>query len=81
MIRMSSATLVIGLLACLALGGCGDGYDNEEAVATCDQIKQTDAKNCMSGGDFDACVACHEDCGDLCAVVETACPPTFHCSE
>ncbi len=86
MMRMLMATavsrmLVLGMLAGLALGGCGDGYDNDEAVAACDGIKQADAKNCMSDADFDACVVCHEDCGDLCSVIDTACPPAFSCNE
>ena len=83
MIRMRSATLVFGMLACLALCGCGDGYDNEEAVAACDAVKQADAANdnCMSDADFQACVTCHEECGDLCAVIDTVCPPIFSCDE
>jgi len=81
MIRMLSVTLMIGMVAGLALAGCGDGYDNEEAMAACDTIKQADANNCMSDEDYDACVVCHEDCGDSCLVVDTACPPTFSCNE
>ncbi len=83
MIRMLSATLIIGMVACAALAGCGGGYDTEEATDACNTIKQADADNynCMSDEDFDACVACHEECGDVCLSVDTACPPTFSCTE
>jgi len=83
MMRMLPATLAIGMVAGFVLCACGDGYDTEEAEATCDTIKQADANNynCMSQADYDACVTCHEDCGDACLVVDTACPPSFSCGE
>lgn len=69
------------ILAC-ALGGgalgCGGGYDEEEATATCEALVST--VDTSDRAAFDECVACFEECGDDCAVAESF-PPQFICQD
>jgi hypothetical protein len=77
------------LVACLMVAplACGDGLSNAEAVEHCEgerDFSNTNDPDCQNmGGDpaFQECVACHEECGDHCATVDTACPYAFRCPE
>lgn len=58
--------------------GCGDGFSTEEATATCDEERRA-LPNCVDTAAYQACISCHESCGDECATVDTACPVRFSC--
>ncbi len=72
---MFLAGLVAGALG-LAAPGCGGGYDEEEAAATCDALVGRVATSGEST--YQACIDCHMECGDDCAMLESF-PPQFTC--
>ena len=77
----SFVTTVAALLVTLvAYAGCGDGLDNAEATARCNEIRASLANpNCMDDAIFQQCVGCMEECGIRCGVVESVCPVTTSC--
>lgn len=77
MMRLLLAT-VLTVLASLFVAACSSGFDTEEANATCNE-ERTRLPNCFDDAAFASCVACHEECGDTCSTIDTACPATFTC--
>ncbi len=58
---------VAALLGALVANACGSGFDTEDAQAECARIGQG---QCATGLSYDECVACFEDCGRECDVVQ-----------
>jgi hypothetical protein len=81
MIRHVTAMLAWVTLSGVLLTGCGEGMSTEDAQEECDAIRARLSPTCMTQPAYDACVACHEECGDACGTVETVCPYTFSCPE
>ena len=52
------------LVAPLFLLACGDNATTQEAYATCKGLLER--THTADPDSFDACVACHENCGDEC---------------
>ena len=75
--RLVLATALTALTA-LAIGGCGDGFDTAEATAACD-ADEKNMPNCFDDDAYAQCIACHEECGDTCATIDTVCPAQFTC--
>lgn len=72
---MSSSCLLFFALLPLA---CDGGFSTEEATVTCDE-EQTRLRDDMTDASYQACIACHEECGDACATVDTVVPTQFTC--
>jgi hypothetical protein len=68
-----SLSIVLPMLLWLAslAAACG-GFDPAEAKATCQDIQSRQTQCFASDGVMEACIACHEDCGRDCTVVEGA---------
>ena len=67
---------VTALVASAFFGGC-HGYSQSDAVAYCDAEKSGKSA-CFTEASYNACVACFEECGDDCAILES-CPEQYHC--
>ena len=63
-------------LSLTCLTACG-GVSTEDATSECEGIRQRQA-SCFTDSAFDACVACYEDCGYDCGILES-CPLQFSC--
>lgn len=67
-------------MAVLCLVGCGGtGSEPEEAAAECTRIRN-DVPACFNDAVYDQCVACHEECGRNCALLDS-CPHQFTCDD
>lgn len=76
----SPLPLLLALVTSAA--ACGDGFSTEDAVADCNQEEAALASagsDCFDDAVHAECVACHEECGDGCATVDSVCPVTFSC--
>jgi hypothetical protein len=62
----------------LGAGGCGGGYDEDEAQAVCNALVGN--VDTAPSGLYAECVACYTECGDDCAMAESD-PPQFNCPE
>jgi hypothetical protein len=70
--------LALTAASTLTLTACGEGFDTEEATATCNEERAANS-NCFDDDAFNRCVSCHEECGDACGTVDTVCPARFSC--
>jgi len=77
-IRTHNLLFLIGFCAML-VGGCGGGYDTEEATDVCNRAEQGQS-SCFNADVMTQCIACFEDCGRDCAQAET-CPLQYHCPD
>lgn len=69
---------VIAMLAVAMLAvACGPTMTTDEATAACERQRAADTA-CINDAAFDACVACHEECGRECLILES-CPVQFQC--
>lgn len=74
------AKMAMKLAALVSLSltlACGDGLSSEDAAVECDAIRA--AEDCVNDSSYAQCLACMEECGDSCGVVNTACPTLFVC--
>jgi len=78
--KLVIATIWLGLATVALSTGCSGGLSSEDASAKCDELR-TAHPGCMSQTALDQCAICFEDCGDACAVADTACPLTFSCPD
>ncbi len=70
---------IIPLIVLLAAPfACGPSMDTEEASAQCDRIA-ADLLSCIDKAAHSECVACYEDCGRECSLVDSTCPHQFTC--
>ena len=76
--RRPFALSLVRLALALALAtGCGSSFSEDEARGVCTRRQQAESA-CMDDAAFEACVACYEECGNDCAVLES-CPLQFAC--
>jgi hypothetical protein len=75
MVRKALGGVMFVTLFAVALG-CG-GFDEGKAKQRCDQEQLTKAA-CVTGEEYDECVACYMQCGDACDARAT-CPETYSC--
>lgn len=67
---------VMFVMLLAAVAGCG-GFNEAKAKERCDQEQFAKAQ-CISDDEYDACVACYQQCGDGCEAQAT-CPETYSC--
>jgi hypothetical protein len=66
------------LLAALFMA-CGEGEGTADATEHCQGQRDIDTSGCWTDEAFQACVACREECGEACALIDTASPCAFTC--
>lgn len=69
---------VLGMaVLALTASACGPSFTPEEATAECDRLRN-DLTACFTDEVYDQCVACHEECGRDCSLLDS-CPHQFVC--
>lgn len=69
---------VLGMaVLALTASACGPTFTPEEATAECDRLRN-DLAACFTDEVYDQCVACHEECGRDCSLLDS-CPHQFVC--
>ncbi|MEZ4443339.1 MAG: hypothetical protein R3B72_29860 [Polyangiaceae bacterium] len=62
----------------LTVSACGNHYSTQDAYVACEDL-QTRVSTLTDDQTFAECVACYEDCGDECALDESAEGSPFSC--
>lgn len=78
MLRLVVACVALAPLSVL-VSSCGGDDAVEECEAERELYLGTDKASCMNDATFEACITCHDDCGNSCGTVDTACPFTYSC--
>jgi hypothetical protein len=78
MMRLTMAVSFVASLTMLLGVGCGDSFDEEDAVAECD-AQRARIGNGVTDAAYQQCLDCYQECGEECAVVDTVSPTLFSC--
>ena len=73
---MTQRPLIL-LLSLVAMAPACSGHSTEEATAECERLRG-DIMSCFDDAVMAECVACFEDCGNSCSLVQGM-PCTFSC--